>query len=108
MKLYGLKSCDTCRKAIRELHEAGLKVDTIDVRTDGVPPAELARFYDTFGDDLINRRSTTWRNLSEDERAKDPLTLLALHPSLMKRPIIERQGTLYIGWKPDVRTALLR
>ena len=107
MKLYGLKSCDTCRKATRELRNAGLDPEIIDVRADAISTGELVRFLETFGDDLINRRSTTWRNLSEDERAGDPLALLTAHPTLMKRPVIEADGALYIGWKTEVRTALL-
>jgi arsenate reductase len=107
MKLYGLKSCDTCRKAIRDLRENGIEVDVVDVRADGVPPVELARFHATFGEDLINRRSTTWRNLSPSERTGDPLSLLAAHPTLMKRPIIEAHNNLHIGWSTVVRAALL-
>ena len=85
LMLYGLKTCDTCRKAQRELAAAGHVVRVTDVRADGVPAAELARFHAFFGDDLVNRRSTTWRNLSEEDRASDPLALLAAHPTLMKR-----------------------
>lgn len=107
MKLYGIKSCDACRKAVRTLRENGREVEVIDVRDDGVPPAELARFYETFGEDLINRRSTTWRNLSAEEREGDALSLFKTHPTLMKRPIIDAYQTLYIGWKSDVQTSLL-
>lgn len=107
MKFFGLKTCGTCRKAIRELRDTGLKVDVIDVRADGISLAELKRFLAAFSDDMINRRSTTWRNLTDSERADDSLTLLSKHPTLMKRPIIEAHGTLYIGWNDDVRTVLL-
>lgn len=70
--------------------------------------ADLQRFRAAFGDALVNRRSTTWRGLSEDERAGDPLELLAAHPTLMKRPVIEADdGTLYLGWDKAVQAALL-
>ena len=56
----------------------------------------------------MNRSSTTWRGLSEDQRARDPLALLAEHPALMKRPlIVADDGTLHLGWDKDVQAALL-
>ncbi len=103
MKLYGLKNCDTCRKALKSLEAAGHAVDYIDVRADGVTPNELQRFWDAFGDSLLNTRSTTWRGLGETERAKDPLTLLVDHPTLMKRPVIDQDGSLSLGWTKDVQ-----
>ncbi|WP_212524035.1 ArsC/Spx/MgsR family protein [Actibacterium sp. MT2.3-13A] len=107
MRLYGLKTCDTCRAARRALAAAGREPDEVDVRGDGVPEADLRRFLDAFGEALINRRSTTWRGLSEAERAGDPLTLLTAHPTLMKRPVIEADGRLYLGWGKDVQDKLL-
>lgn len=102
MRVWGLKNCDTCRKAIKALEAVGVQVDYTDVRVDGVDPADLARFYAAFGDALINRRSTTWRGLTDDERAGDPLALLAEHPTLMKRPVCEAGSELTLGW--DAKT----
>ena len=103
MELYGLKTCDTCRKARKSLPEATF----LDVRDDGVPSGVLEAAFDMFGDDLLNTRSTTWRGLSEEDRAQMPLALLAKHPTLMKRPLIVSEGKMYLGWKKDVQTALL-
>ena len=103
MVLYGLKSCDTCRKALKLLGE----VEFRDVRTDGVPADVMARALGEFGDNFLNRRSTTWRGLSEEERAEAPETLLAAYPALMKRPLIEADGRLYLGWDSQVQAALL-
>jgi arsenate reductase len=102
MKLYGLKSCDACRKALKSIPDAGF----IDVREDGVPAATLDRAYQRFGASLLNTRSTTWRGLSEVERARPPLELLTDHPTLMKRPLIEVGDALYLGWGEDVRVDL--
>ncbi len=105
MKFYGLKTCDTCRKALKSLAAAGRDVTYIDVRDDGVPAADLLRFYEAFGDRLINTRSTTWRDLSDAERTQPPLDLLVTHPTLMKRPVID-DGQLYLGWSRDVESDL--
>ncbi|MEM6617937.1 MAG: ArsC/Spx/MgsR family protein [Pseudomonadota bacterium] len=102
MKIYGLKSCDTCRKARKALPQAAY----VDVRDDGLSDDDLARFHGTFGDAILNTRSTTWRGLSDAERAKAPLTLLAAHPTLMKRPVIDTGDALYLGWTKDVQAKL--
>ena len=102
MKLYGLKNCDTCRKALKSLGN----VEFVDVRADGVPRDVLEAAYAQFGGALVNTRSTTWRGLSEDERQKEPISLLLAHPTLMKRPLIEVEGVLHLGWGKDVQAAL--
>lgn len=107
MKLYGLKTCDTCRKALRALGDAGQEVAFVDVRADGISDADLSRFYGTFGDNLVNTRSTTWRGLDSAERARDPLALLKDHPTLMKRPVIEAGEELTLGWTKAVQEKYL-
>nr|WP_325253276.1 ArsC/Spx/MgsR family protein [Amylibacter sp.] len=107
MKLYGLKTCDTCRKALKSLQAAGHEVSFIDVRADGVLAPELERFHGAFGADLLNTRSTTWRGLDEAARASEPLSLLRDHPTLMKRPVIDHDGALTLGWGKDVQEKYL-
>ena len=107
MLFFGLKSCDTCRKAQKALAAAGHTPQVIDVRADGVPDADLNKIVATFGDAAINRASTTWRGLSEEERGQDVLTLLSAHPTLMKRPVIMHDGKMTIGWKADVQAKYL-
>lgn len=102
MEIYGLKTCDTCRKAIKALPNARF----VDVRSDGVPADVMALAQSTFGPALLNTRSTTWRGLSEAERARDPDALLAEHPALMKRPLIVDGPTMHLGWTKDVQRAL--
>ncbi|WP_424984775.1 ArsC/Spx/MgsR family protein [Microbulbifer sp. S227A] len=102
MMLYGLKTCDTCRKALKSLPEACF----VDVRGAGVPRDVLQRAEAQFGAALLNTRSTTWRGLSETERARPALELLADHPALMKRPLIANGDQLTLGWGADVQAAL--
>ncbi len=105
--IYGLKNCDTCRKAAKALAAAGREAVLIDVRATPLDSERLGQFLDAFGDDLVNRRSTTWRGLSEDARAQSPEALLTAHPALMKRPVIETGGALYLGWGAAAKSALL-
>ncbi len=98
LKIYGLKNCDTCRKALKALPEGEL----VDVRTDGVPQEVLAQAFDAFGQALVNTRSTTWRNLDAAQREAEPLELLKAHPSLMKRPLISVGDQLFLSWNKDI------
>lgn len=107
MKVFLLKNCDTCRKTMRELKAAGHDPQAIDVRADGVSEADLARFFAEFGENIVNRRSTTWRGLDAADRAMPVVDMLRANPTLMKRPVIELDDKLYLGWTPDVRAALL-
>lgn len=102
MEIYGLKTCDTCRKAIKALPDARF----FDVRADGVPDDVMQVALATFGDALVNTRSTTWRGLSDDARQGTPQALLAAHPTLMKRPLIVDGDGLHLGWTRDVQAAL--
>ncbi len=107
MRFFGLKSCDTCRKARKALAEAGHDPVVIDVRADGIAAADRATIIVEFGDQAINKASTTWRGLDDADKARDPAELLAEHPTLMKRPVIEHDGRWTIGWKPDVQAQYL-
>lgn len=102
LRFFGLKSCDTCRKAQRALTDAGWVPEVIDVRADGLTEADIALILNKLGDAAVNRASTTWRNLDDAERAEAPALLLARHPTLLKRPIIEHDGWT-VGWKADVQ-----
>ncbi|SDD14163.1 arsenate reductase family protein [Ruegeria marina] len=102
MLIYGLKNCDTCRKALKSLPNARL----VDVRAEALDRVTLQRAWARFGAELLNTRSTTWRGLDADERSRDPLELIAEHPALMKRPLIEAEGEFHLGWTPETRRAL--
>ncbi|CUH67672.1 putative reductase [Thalassovita gelatinovora] len=104
MKIYGLKNCDTCRKAAKALPAAEL----VDIRATPLEPALRQAAHARFGAALLNTRSTTWRGLDDAERSRPALDLLADHPALMKRPlIVDDQGALHLGWGKDVQAALL-
>ncbi len=94
MLLFGLKNCDKCRKAKKNY---GLN-EIIDVRERPLSEDLLNQSFETFGDSLLNKSSTTWRGLSEAERGDTPIALIRRHPTLMKRPlIVHGDGTLTLG-----------
>ena len=100
--ILGLKTCDTCRKAQKALPEATFR----DLRREPLSIDEIAALLARFADAAVNRASTTWRGLSEDERAQPSQVLLAAHPALMKRPLIRSGADWHLGWTPAVRAAL--
>lgn len=108
MILYGIPTCDTCRKAMKEIAAAGRPVTFRDVRSEPLDTADISRFLAALGDGLVNRASTTWRGLDDTARAAGPAALLAAHPTLMKRPVIDVDGALILGWTDAVRARVLK
>jgi arsenate reductase len=111
IEFFGLKNCDTCKKALKALSARYFNVT--DVRADGVSEAMLAEWVSRVGaDTLINRRSTTWRGLDEVARSKaetevGAVDLLAANPTLIKRPVIIYGDQMFIGWTKDAQAALV-
>ena len=107
MILYGIPTCDTCKKAMKALEAAGHAVTFRDVRRDPLSEAEIARLVAEFGDRLINKQSTTYRSFSDFLRESEADAQIAAQPTVMKRPVIEADGKLYLGWDDAVQAALL-
>ncbi len=102
--LYGLKTCDTCRKARRHLDAAGVDYRFQDLRADGVDGERLRRWEAAVGwEQLLNRRSTTWRQLDEADRAdltaERAVALMIDHPTLIKRPVLEYGERVLVGYR---------
>ncbi|TDL81829.1 hypothetical protein E2L08_04020 [Palleronia sediminis] len=106
LTVIGLAACDTCRKARSALAADGHDVTLRDQRAEPLTSDEIDDLLARFGDALVNRRSTTWRGLSEDERARPPADLLVAHPALMKRPVIRTESGAHLGWTAEIRAAL--
>ena len=103
--LYGIKNCDSCRKAQSWIQSHQAAFTFVDFREHGLPEKRLKKWLDSeLGPKLLNRRSTTWRNLGEAERGaaeKDPLPLLLANPTLIKRPLVTAGGELLaVGFSP--------
>lgn len=100
MILYGLKNCDKCREALKALSLEGREVTFKDIRLENLTAQTIADWWTLIGAELLNRRSTTWRNLNKMERESDPVALMQQHPSLIKRPVIVTDsGSVFCGWK---------
>ena len=111
LTVYHLKTCDTCRKAIKAMQAAGHELTLIDVRADGISAAELARIEKAVGwEKLLNTRSTTWRGLGDSDKADmnaaKAIALISDHPTLIKRPVIDRGALITVGWSKDVQAEL--
>jgi arsenate reductase-like glutaredoxin family protein len=105
--IFGLPTCSSTRAAVATFRALGRPVSLRDVRAEPLTQSERERFLASFGDALVNRASTTWRGLSEAERALPVGTLLQQHPAVMKRPVIDTGPGLHLGWTPKVQTAAL-
>lgn len=107
--IYGLKNCDTCRKARAWLDAHGVAHQFIDYRDEPVPAEVLVRWAGEVGgwEKLVNRASTTWRGL--DDSRKQPAddaawtALIAEYPALVRRPVLVRDGQpASVGFKEAV------
>lgn len=108
LTLYGLKNCDTCKKAMSALDKDGHDVELVDIRADTDLEDKVPAWLKAVGPDtLVNKRSTTWRGLSEEDKAAveqgKAEKLLIENPTLIKRPVIEAGPEIYVGWTKDVQ-----
>jgi Spx/MgsR family transcriptional regulator len=104
--VYGIKNCDSVKKARTWLEARHIAYRFHDYRVDGLEPALLQSFIDTLGvDAVLNQRSTSWRQL--DDAQKSDLTpdkavqLMLAVPTLIKRPILDNGQQLIVGFNPD-------
>ncbi len=105
-KIYGIKTCDTVRKARKWLREHGIEHDFHDFRVDGLPEERLAIWVGAVGwEALLNRRGVAWRKLPAEKRANadevKALELIRQEPTLIKRPVLEHDGGVKVGFSED-------
>lgn len=96
--LYGLKNCDRCRRALKNLRHEGFAVTFVDVRQQPPTQEQLCAWWQECGEAMLNRHSTTWKSLTAHEREQDPIDLLQRYPSLIKRPLIVMGEKCHLGW----------
>jgi arsenate reductase len=103
MILYGISTCDTCKKALKALEAAGHSPQFRDIRANPLSEAEILEFVTEFGGAIINQKSTTWRGASDWLKASEPDEQLKQQPTLMKRPVIRGDQGLTLGWDDAVQ-----
>jgi len=108
--LYGIKTCDTMKKARAWLDAHGVTYVFHDYKTAGIDRARLRAWCDDLGwETLLNRAGTTFRKLDEADKqnltATKALSLMLAQPSMIKRPVLDRDGHLLVGFKPELYAA---
>lgn len=104
--LYGIKNCDTIKKARKWLTDEGVEFSFHDYRQDGLSDALLDTLEKNLGwEAMINTRGTTWRKLDEDVKSsidkESAKTLMLDNPAIIKRPILDTGKTLELGFSAD-------
>lgn len=109
--LYVIKTCDTCRRARQALDGKGQDYRLHDLREDGLSAPLLEHFLARVPvTTLLNKRSTTWRQLDDGQKAglddAGARALLLAHPTLLKRPLLDTGETLLVGYRDGDYDAL--
>jgi len=110
--IYGIKNCDTIKKARAWLDARQIDYRFHDYRVDGLDSHLLERFVDQLGiDAILNQRSTSWRQLSDEQKndlmPEKAMPLMLETPTLIKRPILSIGDQLFVGFKPDLYSTIL-
>jgi len=106
IRLYGIANCDTIKKARAWLDRQGVAYQFYDYKKVGIDAVTLRRWSDAVGwEMLLNRAGTTFRKLSDADRAdldrEKAIALMLAQPSMIKRPVLDRDGVLTVGFAPD-------
>ena len=105
--IFGIKNCDTMKKARAWLDRKGVAYDFHDYKTAGIERGQLERWAGKVGwEILLNRAGTTFRKLPDTDKEglteKKAIALMLDQPSMIKRPVLEAKGKLLIGFKPEI------
>ena len=105
--VFGIKNCDTIKKARNWLTDQGIEYQFHDFRANGIDRDRIETWIQQTGwETVLNRRGTTWRKLDaaiQDTVNRDNVAaLLAEHPAMIKRPVLDIDGDISIGFKPDL------
>ena len=111
--LYGIKNCDTVKKAGTWLRAKGVAYAFHDYKVSGIDKQRLQRWSKDAGwEILLNRAGTTFRKLADADKqdlsAAKAIDLMLAQPSLIKRPVLEIGGRLIVGFKPEIYDTILK
>ena len=113
LKIYGIKNCNSMKKAFDLLNQLGLEYEFHDYKKQGIAAETVKTWLDAKGQELIlNKKGTTWRKLSEAEQQtalsseENLIEALTSHNSLIKRPVLETASGYIVGFDEDAYRAL--
>lgn len=111
--IYGIKNCDTMKKARLWLDEHGIDYAFHDYKASGIDREHLEHWCTDAGwETVLNRAGTTFRKLPDEAKAdldrEKAISLMLAQPSMIKRPVLEANGKLLIGFKPEIYAAELK
>jgi arsenate reductase len=105
--IYGIKNCDTMKKARAWLDDHGVHYDFHDYKAAGISKEKLKEWSDKAGwEMLLNRAGTTFRKLPDADKEglneRKAIALMLAQPSMIKRPVLEAGGKLLVGFRPEI------
>ena len=105
--IYGIKNCDTMKKARQWLADHSIEANFHDYKASGIDRDHLQRWCDDAGwETVLNRAGTTFRKLDDADKqdldTDKAITLMLAQPSIIKRPVLEADSRIIIGFKPDL------
>jgi arsenate reductase len=112
-KIYGIKNCDTMKKAFTWLRDHDVRHDFHDYRAEGIDAGTLAAWVNELGwEKVLNKASTTFKELPEGEKtdlnAAKAIALMTANPTMIKRPMLVTGKTITAGFKPDIYASLFQ
>ena len=108
IQLYGIKNCDTVKKALVYLNNRDVNYQFIDFRKNPISQQVLIKMVDSVGWELlINKRSTTYRSLSEEEKSNINYELVLKLPTLIKRPVLVQDENIMVGFSENQYAKLI-
>lgn len=108
LRLYGIKNCDTMKKAFQWLEERNIPYEFHDYKKAGVPRDKLVAWCKALGwKTLLNTKGPSWRKLTQEQQAiftqSQAVALMIEHPSVIRRPVVETEsGHLLVGYDPTM------
>ncbi|BEV47160.1 arsenate reductase [Afipia carboxidovorans] len=110
--IYGIKNCDTMKKAFVWLDKAGIAYDFHDYKKAGVAKGDLEKWCKAAGwETVLNRAGTTFKKLPEADKEglteRKAITLMLAQPSMVKRPVLDNGKKILVGFKPEIYAAEL-
>jgi Spx/MgsR family transcriptional regulator len=112
-RIYGIKNCDTMKKAFSWLKDHGVAYDFHDYRAEGIDAATVGAWVRQLGlEKVLNKASTTFKELPDEDKADldegKAIRLMVENPTMIKRPMLIGDGMITAGFKPEVYASLFR